>query len=356
MSTLLSAACRKGRRFRPAVLSVLLAAALSAGCTSGSAGPGEAPSAAPAATPVQQQVSVEFYVTPEPTLVPTATPTPTATPEPTPFSVVWMSDTQVYSLRHAEVFLSIADWITQNAEQQNIRYVLHTGDVVDNANSAAQWQNASAALSRIEDAGIPMLAVAGNHDLTDGNGYRAFLSQEVISALNLEDQSFRGGEGCYGLFSAAGEDFIVIGVGFSIDDGFYSWARDVLETYADRTAILFTHSALGNDGSLTGPGKRLSDYVVAESPNVRFVLCGHYRGAVTRQQTYTDADGTTRTVPFLMYNYQEDEEKGLGYLRILTFDPMARSIGVRTYSPYLDDDNYDDTQPELDAFLLTAAF
>ena len=147
-----------------------------------------------------------------------------------------------------------------------------------------------------------------------------------------------------------------MGVGFSIDDGFYPWARDVLKTYSDRTAILFTHSALGNDGSLTGPGKRLSDYVVAESPNVRLVLCGHYRGAVTRQQTYTDADGTTRTVPYLMYNYQEDEEKGLGYLRILTFDPVARTIDVRTYSPYQNDDNYDDGQPELDAFRLAAAF
>ena len=95
---------------------------------------------------------------------------------------------------------------------------------------------------------------------------------------------------------------------------------------------------------------------MAESPNVRLVLCGHYRGAVTRQQTYTDADGTTRTVPYLMYNYQEDEEKGLGYLRILTFDPVARTIDVRTYSPYQNDDNYDDGQPELDAFRLAAAF
>ncbi len=306
-----------------------------------------------AATPLVQHIPVALVTpTPSPTPTPTPTPTPSPTPVPTPFTVVWMSDTQVYALRHADVFDAMAEWIVSSAETQNLRFVLHTGDVVDNGYSDKQWDTANAALERIQGA-LPMLVVAGNHDIGDSNNYSNFLRQPSIAATLDEERVFRRGEGAYALFSAGGVDFVAVGVGFSIKDGFYDWARDVFAAHPERVGILISHSALNSDGSFTGPGRRLSDYVVAESPNVRLVLCGHYRGAVLREETYGEGE-LARRVNFMMYNYQEDEKNGLGYLRLLTFDPVARSIQVTTYSPFRDDYDYDD--PEKDTFLLADAF
>ena len=42
-----------------------------------------------------------------------------------------------------------------------------------------------------------------------------------------------------------------------------------------------------------------------------------------------------------MYNYQADEENGLGFLKIITIDADKKSITIETYSPVMDTDTYD---------------
>lgn len=49
-------------------------------------------------------------------------------------------------------------------EKEGIRYLLHTGDVVNNRNSDSQWDNAVAAMNRLEGR-LPYLISAGNHDV-----------------------------------------------------------------------------------------------------------------------------------------------------------------------------------------------
>ena len=50
-----------------------------------------------------------------------------------------------------------------------------------------------------------------------------------------------------------------------------------------------------------------------------------------------NADKTPdRTVHQMMMNVQDDPTNGVGYLRLLRFDPEADTIEVVTYSPILD--------------------
>ena len=58
----------------------------------------------------------------------------------------------------------------------------------------------------------------------------------------------------------------------------------------------------------------------------------------------------------MMFNYQDDRKDGLGFMRLLTFDPMTRSITVRTYSPWFDRYGYSKAKPGEDAFVLENAF
>ena len=99
-------------------------------------------------------------------------------------------------------------------------------------------------------------------------------------------------------------------------------------------------------------GKLLEETLLRDCQNVRLVLCGHRDGSARWQETYDDG---ARTVNALLYNFQDDKTKGLGYLRILTFDPVLRSVSVTTYSPYLDDYNYYETVSR-DTFTLPNAF
>lgn len=329
--------------------------------------PETAPAAQPSIQPSPQleAKSVEIVSTILPTVTPnhtpistpTPTPIPTPTPAPTPFTLAWISDTQDYALGRPDPMNAMADWLIENREAENIVFVAHTGDVVDNGTSDWQWEHVNPALERILEH-YPAIFASGNHDVTGSGSSRYFLKQNTIISSIPEGQSFSDGAGSYALFNAGGTDFIIVSVYWNADYGTYKEAVVVLNQYSGHTALIVTHSALESDGSWTGPGSRLSGSVVAVCPNVRLVLCGHYRGSVRREDYYDDdGDGEgERKVVTMMYNFQGDREKGLGYLRLVSFDPEFRSISIRTYSPYYDDFNYFDDDADKDEFIIEQGY
>ena len=281
----------------------------------------------------------EGQPTPRPTAVPTPTPTatpePTPTPVPTPFSLYWVSDTQVYAYRYPKVFNKMFAYMANTYEEQNALGVLMTGDIVDNRTETRHWANAKAAIGLLPEA-LPLWSVAGNHDVgADKADYRTYLSYGFCAA-DEGDQLYKDGVCWYDTFTAAGQDFLLLGIGWQNDTDYLPWVKAVLETYPDHCAILLIHSFLTDKGGLTGTGKTLEKELLGAYPSLRLVLCGHNDGSVRWSRTYEN----DRTVNALLYNFQDDKKYGLGYLRILTFDPLDRSIHVTTYSPWFDDYDY----------------
>ena len=288
--------------------------------------------------------------TAEPTPSPTATPEPTPTPVPTPFSLYWVSDTQVYAYRCPQVFNKVFAYMANAAAEQNALGVLMTGDIVDNRNTPRHWNNAKAAIGLIEGR-LPLWCVAGNHDVGASKvDYKAFLSCGFCAA-DEGDQLYKDGVCWYDTFTAAGQDILLLGIGWQTDTDYLPWAKTVLTDHADLPAILLVHSFLTDKGGLTPMGRTLEAELLSTCPNLRLVLCGHNDGSVRWAKTYEDG----HTVNALMYNFQDDKKKGLGYLRILTFDPLDRSVGVTTYSPWFDDFDYQ-KDVEKDTFTLADAW
>ena len=82
-----------------------------------------------------------------------------------PFTIVAIPDTQVYSEEGDPGFAKQVDWVLANAIKQNIVFVTHLGDVVDNGTDAEQWTNAMAALDPLlQQDMLPFSIVRGNHD------------------------------------------------------------------------------------------------------------------------------------------------------------------------------------------------
>lgn len=288
---------------------------------------------------LQQAGQPTFLPTAVPTAAPTPspspTPEPTPTPVPTPFALYWVSDTQVYAYRYPKVYNKMFAYMANTYEEQNALGVLMTGDLVDNRAEQRHWDHAKAAIGLLPE-GLPLWTVAGNHDVgADKAEYKTYLSYGFCAAEE-GDQLYRDGVCWYDTLEAGGRELLLLGVGWQTDTNYLPWVKAVLETYPDDPAILLIHNFLTDKGNLTGTGKLLERELLSVYPNIRLVLCGHNDGSARWEKTYEDG----HRVNALLYNFQDDKKNGLGYLRILTFDPADRSIHVTTYSPWFDDYNY----------------
>ena len=295
--------------------------------------PDPVPAALPTATAfVTYASNTTVPLTPAPTPVPT--PVPTAIQKNAdPFSLIWFSDTQYYAYKKPEIFRSMADWAVRVQNEYNTAAVVCTGDIVDNRNYTRHWTNAASAIERL-DGSLPFYCVAGNHDVgadtVDYSIYRSYAFCTVPDEMEFYD------DGRCWVLPMYEQGILLCGIGWQNDAMYADWLNERLRTYADLPAVLLVHSFLNDDGSLSTNGKRVEKKILTVSPSVRLVLCGHNDGSARWRKSYDDG----HVVNAMMYNFQDDKKYGLGYARILMFNPETRNIAVTTYSPYLDDYNY----------------
>ncbi|HRX57462.1 MAG TPA: metallophosphoesterase [Eubacteriales bacterium] len=271
---------------------------------------------------------------------PTAEPTATPLPQPTPFSVAWMTDTQEYTANQNEVFCAMTQWIADTQSERNTLLTVHTGDLIRGSYREYEWENMEQAFSLLPD-DMMIVTVGGNHDIASyTEDYTPYLWYRPDTDVR-EENTFADGFVYYTTFEAGGVPFLVISVTYGYEIEAEDWINAVCAQNAGRYAILCVHGYLDNLGFSSG-GRYLFPGVVQKSPNIRLVLCGHEHGANYKpDEIDDDGDGVPdRTVQQMLFNLQADGETGLGYLRMLRFDTVNDTIGVYTYSPFLDVEGY----------------
>ncbi|WP_179232977.1 S-layer homology domain-containing protein [Paenibacillus rigui] len=280
--------------------------------------------------------------------------------QPYDFSMVWMSDTQYYSESYPEIYEGNVKWIVDHQKDMNIQYVIHTGDIVDEADKEYQWLEADKDMKVLEDAKIPYGVLAGNHDVShqtsDYTQYWKYFGENRFKVQPTFGGSYQNNRGHYDLISAGGNDFIVVYMGWNIGDEQIEWVNEVVKQYPDRKAILNFHEYLLVSGNRAPVSDLIFERVVKPNKNVFAVLSGHYHDAEELIDPIDDdGDGIPdRNVYQMLADYQGAEKGGLGYIRLLQFDIKNNKIYVKTYSPYLDDYNYYDPKeyPGKDEFAL----
>lgn len=293
----------------------------------------------------------------------TGFPTLTTNPDPNKkFSIIWLPDTQRYveepivpGTGTPDIFVSQTDWIAANREANNIVYVGHLGDCVENGDDyPVEWDRASDAVYRLEDPtitglieGIPYGVSVGNHDQSpwrDPNGTTIGYN-EKFGIDHFWQKPYYGGhygvnnDNHYQLFNASGVDFLVIS--FEFDDtqgliapgGALDWAENLFQIYPDRRVIVMSHSVLDDDSQFSLPGVRIYDRLKKYS-NFFLLIGGHFNGLDGEARRSDVFEGNT--VHTILNNYQAREHGGNGRLRIFEFHPALNKIGVKTYSPYTD--------------------
>ncbi|MGP4041812.1 lamin tail domain-containing protein [Gracilibacillus sp. D59] len=276
------------------------------------------------------------------------------------YTFVWMSDTQYYSESYPYIYQRQTEWIAEQQDEMKIEYVIHSGDLVDEADQEYQWDNADEFMRTLDDAEVPYGVLAGNHDVLqkteDYSEYYKYFGEDRFADKPYYGGSYLNNRGHYDLISVDGNDYIMLYLGWGIDDEGIAWMNDVLSQYPDRTAILTFHEYLQATGTRHPLGEKLYQEVVLPNENVVAVLSGHYHEAQTLvDEIDDDGDGNTdRTVYQMLSDYQAGPEGGQGYMRLMHFDTENNRIFVNTYSPYMDDYNYYDTEeyPNKDEFMI----
>lgn len=287
------------------------------------------------------------------------------------FSIAVLPDTQYYTSEKNggknEMFISQTDWIVKNAAKENIKYVIHLGDISDDGEKfPQQWVNASKAMYQLEQPqagypqGIPYGMAVGNHDQTKSQYPLSGKTDQYNKYFGVErfkDKKWYGGhysdnnDSHYDLFSAAGTDFIAIffeydSYGEDIEN-LNKWAAQLLEKYKDRKAILVSHSVIHFNKTagtnekgfpkFSKQGQRVFDRLKSY-PNVMMTLSGHVgdNGEGYRQDGYAG-----NTIKSFLSDYQSRPNGGHGLMRLMKFSKSKDLISVRTFSPYTGEEETD---------------
>lgn len=273
------------------------------------------------------------------------------------FSLAWITDTQYYLRTLPELYDDMTRWIVRNQDVEDIRYAIHTGDIVEGFNAEEEWIRADAAHRIMDDVGFPNGVLPGNHDNGSGSREDHALYRKYFGAFRYENQPWYGGsqydnENHYDILRECGSDgsgredecidLLVLYLGWVIGDEEYDWAREVIEAHPQHRVILAVHEYLNFDGSYNStnnrPAQKIWDTLIAPYPNIFMVLCGHVPGvAYNVKRVGDDPAQAQRVVLEVLSDYQFQRLGGLAYMRLIRFDLRGAQVDFDTFSPYLHD-------------------
>jgi len=272
------------------------------------------------------------------------------------------------------IFSEQTRWIADHKDSNNIRFVLHEGDIVDGTGlDLEQWRMARAAMDNLNGE-APYAMAPGNHDYEGGAASRftyfnddrffgpnsPYGRQETIGGFfeaNRTDNS-------YHVFCAGGVDWLVLALGFGPSDQVVEWADNVISAHPNHTVILLIHAYLYSDdtrydwaakgssqswnphsyaiarksGETVNDGQELWDKLLRKHANVKLVFCGHVLNDGVALLTSIGDMG--QVVHQMLANYQTGVEGsvngGNGFMRLIYISPDG-TLDIYTYSPHTDE-------------------
>lgn len=268
-----------------------------------------------------------------------------------PFTVIVMPDTQNYAEKYPDIYLGQTRWIVNNVEKENIRFVIHLGDMVQNSEEEGEWKIAHEAHLAFDQAcpPVPYSVVPGNHDVVwqgDVTTWETDLFEKYFGPHRFLEKDWYGGcmkglnSSNYSFFEGGGVKFMVLSLNFAPSAEVIEWAESVLKQHRRIPVILVTHAHLNNEGRINHPkpyglegsvGTMLWEKLIRRHENIQLVLCGHVTGA-HRLESINDHGGKVHE---LLFDYQGESNGGNGWLVKMKFHPSEDRIDFTTYSPSL---------------------
>lgn len=291
----------------------------------------------------------------------------------TNFSVIALPDTQNYTsiTSPTDLFARQTQWIVDNKETENIKFVTHLGDIVNSPSSSAQWTRATVAMNLL-NAQLPYGTCPGNHDVASGDTnylqrfgpsptHASSIGRWTDSTNSQTYNWYRGssprGYSSYQIITVNGRDYMFLHMDMDAPDQDLAWAAGVLTAHPKTLTMITTHNYLAETGGSgiwgSGTGQRgyvaqanigtwgdrpdtnrpldFFNAIVKPFNQVYMVVCGHHFAIYNLVKT----NNFGKTVHEVLVDYQTLPNGGNGFLRIMQFRPGQNEIYHTSYSPTL---------------------
>ncbi|MDR2870963.1 MAG: metallophosphoesterase [Xanthomonadaceae bacterium] len=258
-------------------------------------------------------------------------------------------------------------WLVDNKNSLDLRYVLHSGDAVNwGERDTHQYNVATDAYQVLRAAGIPFNISIGNHDTravcAGGSacpGENAHTTLRQLPLFNSYFEPLMGphvagryqpGElaNTYSRFEAGGVKWLVLSIELWPRAPVVEWAKGVVAAHPTHNVIIVTHSFLtGNNAINTSNGgygdqspQYLYENLVRLYPNIRFVFSGHEGNASSR--TFTGNNGNK-----IVASLQSFHSGSTNPVRIMEIDTAKNTVKTYIVAPktneYWTQYNYSET-------------
>ncbi len=296
------------------------------------------------------------------------------------WSLMLIPDPQSYVkyTRNQGVLDLMTSWISENHKTLNTKFVLCTGDLVEqndllnptgreaNQNSSQQWNAVRSSFGRL-DHQVPYVLATGNHDYgyvsaeyrstqydsyfsPEQNSLNQSALREIGPQLNGKSSTVNA---IYEFEPRKDSKLLVMVLEFGPRDEVIEWAKKMVDLpkYADHKVILLTHVFLDkNSNRIEKQGYKIEDAnygealftkLIQPSKNIQMVFSGHigevdnFNGHLGFRQ---DKNIAGKTVTQMTFNAQAmgggwHGNGGDGWLRYLEFLPDGKTVKVKTFSP-----------------------
>jgi len=279
------------------------------------------------------------------------------------FTIAVCPDTQrEISSGHTNVFLNAFQWMAANAADLNLKFVLHTGDLVDwDTPTHDMYQTASDGYKFLDTANIPYAISPGNHDTgaVDVGGSAkpppnsahvnvrdttTFNSYFPLSRYKKMGGVYEAGkeDNSWHEFTAGGLNWLVISLEFCARTGPVNWAKGIVAAHPNHNVIFITHYHMEGDSTIStsnaGYGDNTCRYIydnlISQYPNVRLVFCGH----VGIQGYRTDVGPKGNTIYQFLGTYHDST---INPTRLVEIDTKNGTINTHVFIPSTGGDKQD---------------
>ncbi|BES73256.1 LamG domain-containing protein [Marinobacter nanhaiticus D15-8W] len=276
------------------------------------------------------------------------------------FTLAIVPDTQKYARYSPERYTVQTQWIADHYKEQNIKFTVHLGDVVDRAGEPNEWVAARQAMEILEaSAETPYSVLAGNHDVLNSGqadderdlSSEPFLQHFPASLQAGNFTTFRGadstGFNSYHIFQTEGQAYLVLALDWRVSEQTVNWAQSVLDAHPELPVILTTHQLLniagdGETAIFTEHGAMLWEQLIRSNDQIFLTFNGHHHG----EAMMVAKNDYGRDVVMVVVDYQSGFWGGNGMLQLVDFDYANDELDFRSFSPWVAAIPEDQRQPQ----------
>lgn len=272
------------------------------------------------------------------------------------YSFAIVPDTQYMTYMYPSTLAVLYDWIADNVDKKNIKYVIGLGDMTDN-NTEREWDTVKEQTDKLNSL-VPYSLIRGNHDLfpkSTGNYFDAYYGDR--SGYYYDHVTKNGGfysedsvANTYLKFRVGEVDYLILNLDFGANDSVLKWADKVISDHPYHAVIGVTHGYMSSDGSTIdendyaapssysksfNDGDDMWNELFSKHKNVVMVMSGHIQ---SDDIVIRDAIGENgNTVKQILIDSQTSDRnmKGLGLVAMMYFTRDGKNVRIEYYSTVL---------------------